>query len=608
MLVAVALAGIVGIVGLRACLRPGMKNPDPTHDVQSTNSVSPWWIFIAVYLAMTMMSNRNTGARHLLPIYPALCIVGGGGLAWLIQRRWKAAALFLVLANVGEAAWLHGREHAYLSPIAGGPTQGYRWFVDSTIDWGADLPRLAEWQDQIIVHESNAQFFIGQLAVLDLQANGVRGTLFVQCPGSLCRAPAPDSPHIFSATVLQAHLHFRQGRLRTKKPCGRRNHRPPRQVSASGWPPGRLGAYCHQRAPDGRIGEHLFLLSADRRGRAPGALRAASDPGSQLKNTSVNQPLVSILIPCHNAAPWLAQTLESALAQTWTHREIIVVDDGSTDDSAGIAHTYADRGVRLILQENRGAAAARNHALQQAQGEFIQFLDADDLLAPGKIEAQVRGLGAAARPHRRGTVGSASTTILRPAVFAPEPNWHDSAPVEWLALNFAGRGMMPPSAWLTPRSLIDQAGPWDERLTLNDDGEYFCRVLLASSGVSFCAHARSFYRSNLTGSLSQRRTDAAWRSAFLSHDLSARHLLERENSPRTRRACADLFQRLAFAAYPDCPGLVRECEAKVRSHGGSGQRPGGGRGFQFIARLLGWKLARRLQSMAQSKTKEAPLP
>jgi len=321
----------------------------------------------------------------------------------------------------------------------------------------------------------------------------------------------------------------------------------------------------------------------------------------------MNPPLVSILIPCHNAAPWIAATLESAIAQTWTRKEIIVVDDGSSDNSAGIVHTYANRGVHLVTQENRGAAAARNHALRHAQGEFIQFLDADDVLAPDKTEQQVRALGAAAGHIAAGPWGRFNDHPAT-AVFTPEANWHDSPPVEWLTFNFAGDGMMPPAAWLTPRSLVDTAGPWDERLTLNDDGEYFCRVLLASRGVIFCPNARSYYRSNLAGSLSQQRTDTAWRSAFLSHDLCAQHLLAHENSPQTRRACADLFQRLAFAIYPDLPKLVRQCEAKAFSFGGSDQHPGGGRGFQIIARLLGWKLAQRLRVMARRKTKKPHSP
>jgi len=311
--------------------------------------------------------------------------------------------------------------------------------------------------------------------------------------------------------------------------------------------------------------------------------------------------LVSILIPCHNAAPWLAETLESALAQSWRPTEVIVVDDGSADDSLAIARRFETRGVTILAQPNRGASAARNAAYRAARGEYIQFLDADDLLATDKIERQLRLLEAA--PAGRIAAGPWGRFATDPAsaIFTLEENWRSCPPIEWLALNFAGRGMMPPAAWLTPRDLIEAAGAWDERLTLNDDGEYFCRVLLAATGVEFCPDANSFYRSNLAGSLSTRRTDAAWQSAFLSHELCARHLLAREDSPRTGRACADLFQRLAFAMYPDCPALVRRCEEQARRYGGSFQRPGGGRIFQTLGRLIGWKRARQLQRLRQRK-------
>lgn len=311
--------------------------------------------------------------------------------------------------------------------------------------------------------------------------------------------------------------------------------------------------------------------------------------------------LVSILIPAHNAAPWLAATIESALAQTHPKTEIILVDDGSTDDTLAAVHAYESRGVRVVTQPNAGASAARNQALRLARGEFIQFLDADDLLAPDKIAIQLAHLAAA--PLNTIAAGPWGRFEHDPAlaVFTSEDNWRDSSPLDWLSLNFAGRGMMPPAAWLTPRALIDAAGPWDERLSLNDDGEYFCRVILASSGIRFCAAARTFYRSNLCASLSRRRSDAAWASAFLSHELCERHLVAAEDSPRTRRACADLFQRLAFTMYPDCPKLVAACETRALQLGGSNQRPGGGTVFRFLAATIGWKLSRRLKHGRQAR-------
>ncbi len=101
------------------------------------------------------------------------------------------------------------------------------------------------------------------------------------------------------------------------------------------------------------------------------------------------QPLVSIIIPCFNAEQWLAGTLQSALAQTWPRTEIIVVDDGSSDQSVAVAQSFEAKGVRLLTQINAGAGVARNTGLAVAQGDFIQYLDADDLLSPDKIATQI---------------------------------------------------------------------------------------------------------------------------------------------------------------------------------------------------------------------------
>src|SRR6266481_5875279 len=102
--------------------------------------------------------------------------------------------------------------------------------------------------------------------------------------------------------------------------------------------------------------------------------------------------LVSILIPAYNAETWIGDTIQSALAQTWPRKEIIVVDDGSKDATAAVARQFASRGVVVVSKENQGAAATRNHAFQLSQGDYIQWLDADDLLAPDKIERQLAAL------------------------------------------------------------------------------------------------------------------------------------------------------------------------------------------------------------------------
>jgi len=102
-------------------------------------------------------------------------------------------------------------------------------------------------------------------------------------------------------------------------------------------------------------------------------------------------PTVSVVIPCYNAAPFLRETLDSVLNQTRPALEVIVVDDGSTDESAAVAESYGPP-VRVIRQENRGQSAARNRGMDEARGEWVALLDADDRWLPHKLERHVAAL------------------------------------------------------------------------------------------------------------------------------------------------------------------------------------------------------------------------
>src|SRR5215212_5269413 len=111
--------------------------------------------------------------------------------------------------------------------------------------------------------------------------------------------------------------------------------------------------------------------------------------GVQTRST----PSVSVVIPAYNVAPYIPETLNSVFAQTFTEFEVIVVDDGSPDgeELERALKPYLDR-VRYVRQENRGAGAARNRGVREARGEFIAFLDSDDLWMPEYLEKQVRFL------------------------------------------------------------------------------------------------------------------------------------------------------------------------------------------------------------------------
>ena len=313
----------------------------------------------------------------------------------------------------------------------------------------------------------------------------------------------------------------------------------------------------------------------------------------------MSAPLVSILVPCYNAAPWLAATLDSALAQTHPRIEIIVVDDGSTDGSLALARTFADRGVRIFPQANAGASAARNRALREAHGDFFQFLDADDLLSPGKIAAQLALLAGRAPATLATCAWGRFTTAPSSAVFADEAVFRDFTPLDFLTLAADTGAMMHPSAWLVHRAVAVRAGPWDESLSLNDDGEYFCRVLLASPAVAFCADpaARSFYRSGLPGSLSQSRSERARRSQFRSVELIAAHLHAAASTPATRRAAANLYQRFIYDFFPQPTDLMHAAAAQASALGGASLGPPvlGARTAR-LAHLIGWKNTARLKA------------
>ncbi len=199
---------------------------------------------------------------------------------------------------------------------------------------------------------------------------------------------------------------------------------------------------------------------------------------------------VSVLIPVHNDEEHLGDCIESVLAQTWAACDVIVVDDGSTDESRAVARRYEGDDVRVIAQENSGAPAARNRALQAAEGEYIQYLDADDLLHPKKVEAQVEVL----TDSPPGCVAVGPTCYFDDGedpedgrLSRGDPSLVNSDdPVQWLInLWTPGKGweLVQTRAWLTPTRVAEQAGPWDERVTRDQDGEYFTRVLLASNGV-----------------------------------------------------------------------------------------------------------------------------
>ncbi len=306
--------------------------------------------------------------------------------------------------------------------------------------------------------------------------------------------------------------------------------------------------------------------------------------------------LVSILIPAFNSREWIAKTIESALAQTWPHSEIVVVDDGSTDETLAIAQRYASERVLVLSQSNQGAAVARNTALTACQGDYIQWLDADDLLAPDKIEKQVNA--ASEIDNRRVLLSAAWAHFnyrITSAKFVATPLWADHGPLDWLLLQLGHNLHMQTATWLVTRELTTAAGPWDADLTTGDDGEYFSRVILASDMIKFVPTSKVFYRMVGTGRLSHViGAPHKAHAQLLALERYFQHLRRREDSPRVRAACVKYLEACT-ADFDDSAETIGRLMDLARSCGLELGIPPVPAKYVVIDWLLGRRSARRIQ-------------
>lgn len=274
------------------------------------------------------------------------------------------------------------------------------------------------------------------------------------------------------------------------------------------------------------------------------------------------QPLVSIIIPIYNAELFLAETIECTLKQSYQNTELILIDDGSKDGSYEIAKRYENNKITVVKQANKGASAARNHGIALAKGEYIQFLDADDFLHPEKIEHQINVLNSYSDLHLIGGTWQRFVKNLDDLYgdIAPETQGEIQYfnKVNWLI----NRPMMIPHTWLVSKKLISIAGPWNEEITLNDDGEFFYRVIAASSGVVIARKAATYYRSFNNASLSSRNGRKAmlsWIKSIKSYKKIVYSVAEDKGNESVDR----FFYLLYYWCLNKFPDLVEVCKSEM---------------------------------------------
>ena len=210
-------------------------------------------------------------------------------------------------------------------------------------------------------------------------------------------------------------------------------------------------------------------------------------------------PRVSVIIPSYNCARYLGRAIDSARAQTYKDYEILVVDDGSTDDTKDVAMQYG-RKVTYLYQQNRGVSAARNHAISKASGELLAYLDADDMWYPEKLERQVAFLDAhqeCGMVHGEMSVINEQDEILHLRFY--EETKRD-VPQGYCVPKLLMRCHIQTLTVVERRSSFDRVGVFDDRLPIVQDYLHWIMIAAEGQAVGYLAEPLGKYRWR-TGSL-----------------------------------------------------------------------------------------------------------
>jgi len=301
---------------------------------------------------------------------------------------------------------------------------------------------------------------------------------------------------------------------------------------------------------------------------------------------------ISVVIPAYNSASWIAQTLESVRAQGQAAIEIIVVDDGSTDSTADLVERDFPE-AHLVRSLNRGASHARNLGTSLAQGEFIQYLDADDLLAAGKLQTQMEALHDTAADV---AYGDWQKLVPSGGEFVPgeiTARELEGDPEIALFLNF----WCPPAAYLFRRTIVDKTGGWNETLPVIQDARFAQDCALHGGRFVRTPGIMAYYRAHESDSLSCRNP-----AAFVQDRLRNAQQIEQwwlahgGMTPARARAVRGCLGFIARSAFELDPRTFEQATADLERLGGGTYIPEGPAHLRVTAGLIGYRRAEHVAS------------
>jgi len=309
-----------------------------------------------------------------------------------------------------------------------------------------------------------------------------------------------------------------------------------------------------------------------------------------------SNPLVSICMPAYNAGKYIAGTIHSIVNQSYKNWELIIVNDGSTDNTADELEKIKNHNIKIFHQENGGQSNAANKAFSFAKGELIKFMDADDLVSANFVEAQVKLLGGKKDSVVSAAWGRFYSDDLSTFKLTREQVSCNLPGHEWLVQSWKNASsMMQCALWLIPRNILEKSGLWDETLSLINDFEFFTRVLLNSKEVLFEETAVLYYRSGISGSLSGTKSVKSIASAFKSIDQATKNLYKVRMDKEARLSCANTWQEFIYMVYPRYRAIIAEAEKRVEYFGGSDLPYRAGGLSRLLLILFNWKIVKHLK-------------
>ncbi len=303
--------------------------------------------------------------------------------------------------------------------------------------------------------------------------------------------------------------------------------------------------------------------------------------------------LVSIIIPCYNVESVVGETIESALGQTGCDCEIIVIDDGSTDGTRTMIESFGAR-IRAEFGPNRGVSGARSHGESMASGDFILYLDADDLLVPGMLAGRLKLLqksgadavyGAWQRLEERNYTWSSTVEVRRRIEDV-------NADPE---IAFFTEMWCPTAGYLWRRSFLRSRHPgWHQNLPVIQDARFAWDAARAGARFVYDENIGVLYRTNQSNSLSTRSREAFMRDCRLNAlEIERQWRSDGPLTPARKEALLKVWGMLTRGAYAVDRDLFNQCWLHLKKLD-SRHIPSGGKGFRALAGLVGYPTAEGL--------------